>query len=104
VRSTKAVLASGIVLQWINSIFASNVSLAFRRMPSSHKPGLAAVSVYVLIAIVKKRPHLDASLYALLQILSLILFEKMSLQQALQANEYVLSQQLFSDQLDLFAN
>ncbi|MEI2422008.1 transposase, partial [Arthrospira platensis SPKY2] len=42
-----------------------------------------AVSVYVLVAIVKKRLNLDASLYTLLQILSLTLFEKMPLQQAL---------------------
>ena len=40
-----------------------------------------AISVYVLVAIVKKRLNLDASLYTLLQILSLTLFEKMSLQQ-----------------------
>jgi transposase len=42
-----------------------------------------AVSVYVLVAIIKKRLNLDASLYTLLQILSLTLFEKITLQQAL---------------------
>ena len=42
-----------------------------------------AVSIYVLVAIVKKELRLDASLYQLLQILSVTLFEKMSLQQAL---------------------
>src|SRR5207302_8192900 len=36
-----------------------------------------AVSVYVLVAIVKKRLNLDPSLYTLLQILSVTLFEKM---------------------------
>jgi hypothetical protein len=41
-----------------------------------------AVSVYVLVAIVKKRLNLDASLYKLLQVLSLTLFEKMPLQEA----------------------
>ncbi len=41
-----------------------------------------AVSVDVLIAIVKKRLNLDASLYTLLQILSVTLFKKMPLQQA----------------------
>ena len=41
-----------------------------------------AVSVYVLVAIVKKRLNLDASLHTLLQILSVTLFEKMPLQQA----------------------
>lgn len=35
-----------------------------------------AVSVYVLVAIVKKRLHLTASLYEILQILSLTLYEK----------------------------
>ena len=42
-----------------------------------------AVSVYVLVAIVKKRLNLDASLYTLLQILSVTLFEKMPINQAL---------------------
>ena len=42
-----------------------------------------AVSVYVLVAIVKKRLNLEASLYTLLQILSLTLFEKMPILQAL---------------------
>jgi hypothetical protein len=35
-----------------------------------------ALSVYVLVAIVKKRLALDVSLYKLLQILSITLFEK----------------------------
>lgn len=42
-----------------------------------------AVSVYVLVAIVKKRPDLSASLYEILQILSLTMFEKMPLDQLL---------------------
>lgn len=41
-----------------------------------------AVAVYVLIAIVKKELQLKPSLYTLLQILSVTIFEKMSLQQA----------------------
>ncbi len=45
-----------------------------------------AVSVYVLVAIVKKRLNLDASLYTLLQIFSLTLFEKMPIQQAFAGN------------------
>jgi hypothetical protein len=43
-----------------------------------------AVSVYVLVAIVRKRLELDASLYQILQILSLTLFEKTPILQALQ--------------------
>ena len=42
-----------------------------------------AVSVYVLVAIVKKRLNLTASLYEILQILSLTMFERLSLDQLL---------------------
>jgi len=44
-----------------------------------------AASVYVLVAIVKKHLELDASLYTLLQILSVTLFEKIPLHKALDA-------------------
>ena len=46
-----------------------------------------AVSVYVLVAIVRKRLGLDASLYQILQILSLTLFEKVPILQALQPSD-----------------
>jgi IS4 transposase len=42
-----------------------------------------AVSAYVLVAIVKKRLQLPASLYEILQILSLTMFEKIPLDQLL---------------------
>ncbi len=45
-----------------------------------------AVSVYVLVAIVRKRLALEASLYQILQILSVTLFEKTPILQALQAS------------------
>ncbi len=44
-----------------------------------------AVSVYVLVAIVRKRLGLEASLYQILQILSVTLFEKVPILQAFQA-------------------
>jgi len=44
-----------------------------------------AVSVYVLVAIVRKRLGLEVSLYQILQILSVTLFEKTPILQALQA-------------------
>ena len=47
-----------------------------------------AVAVYVLVAIVKKRMNSDGSLYTLLQIFSLTLFEKTSLDQLLNFSEY----------------
>ena len=43
-----------------------------------------AVSVYVLVAIVRKRLGLEASLYQILQILSLTLFEKTPILRAVQ--------------------
>jgi hypothetical protein len=45
-----------------------------------------AVSIYVLVAIVRKRLGLQASLYQILQILSVTLFEKTPILQALQAS------------------
>ncbi len=42
-----------------------------------------AVSVYLLVAILKKRLYLDASLYTILQVLSVTTFEKIPLKQAL---------------------
>jgi Domain of unknown function (DUF4372)/Transposase DDE domain len=44
-----------------------------------------AVSVYLLVAIVKKRLDLPGSLYTLLQVLSVTLFEKIPMQQATSA-------------------
>jgi hypothetical protein len=46
-----------------------------------------AVSVYVLVAIVRKRLALDASLYQILQILSVTLFEKTPILQAFQTSD-----------------
>jgi hypothetical protein len=61
-----------------------------------------AVSVYVLVAIVKKRLNLDASLYTLLQILSVTLFEKMPLQQAFTTPASLENQTNSNNQLFLF--
>ena len=61
-----------------------------------------AISVYVLVAIVKKRLKLDASLYTILQILSVILFEKMPLIQALTIPNTQNENQDFRKQLNLF--
>jgi Domain of unknown function (DUF4372)/Transposase DDE domain len=61
-----------------------------------------AVSVYVLVAIVKKRLGLDASLYTLLQVLSLTLFEKMPILQALAQARPGSEQIAAGNQLNLF--
>ena len=61
-----------------------------------------AVSVYVLVAIIKKRLNLDASLYTLLQIFSLTLFEKMPIQQAFADRDHKTDNIMPANQLNLF--
>jgi hypothetical protein len=61
-----------------------------------------AISIYVLVAIVRKRLGIDRELYTLLQILSLTLFEKVPLQQALTASRYTTADVSNSKQLSLF--
>jgi hypothetical protein len=62
-----------------------------------------AVSVYVLVAIVKKRLNISASLYEMLQILSLTMFEKTSLNTLLAAVGAEQNDIDFSNQLNLFS-
>ena len=61
-----------------------------------------AISVYVLVAIAKKRLGLAASLYTILQILSVTLFEKTAILQALTAPDYINQEQAPGNQLELF--
>ena len=62
-----------------------------------------AVSVYVLVAIVKKRLRLDQlSLYTILQILSVTLFEKTSLLEVLTMSQYNTYSTCNDNQLKLF--
>jgi len=61
-----------------------------------------AISVYVLVAIIKKRLHLDHSLYTILQFLSVHLFEKVTLREALTNYTYNDNQYTSSKQLKLF--
>ena len=60
------------------------------------------IAVYVLVAIVKKHLNLDASLYTLLQILSLTLFEKMPILKALSLDQPRTEPLDHGNQLDLF--
>src|SRR6516162_1545358 len=62
-----------------------------------------AVSVYLLVAIVRRRLNLDASLYTLLQILSVTLFEKMLLRHAVTGADYKPDNDVQCNQLNLFA-
>ena len=61
-----------------------------------------AVSTYVLIAIVKKELHLEASLYTCLQILSVSVFEKTQLSCALQPDRSPPEPSIAANQLILF--
>lgn len=61
-----------------------------------------AISVYVLVAIIKKRLHLSSDLYTMLQILSLALFEKDPLEQMLANCEYKTEVCDMGNQLNLF--
>ena len=61
-----------------------------------------AISVYVLVAIMKKRLNLEESLYTILQILSVTLFEKMPVLQALEGGRYRIQEGGIGNQLNLF--
>ncbi len=61
-----------------------------------------AISTYVLVAIMKKRLKIDLSLYTILQILSISLFEKMPILQALTADDYMNTITIGHKQLNLF--
>ena len=61
-----------------------------------------AVSVYVLVAIIKKRLNLDASLYTLLQVFSVTLFEKIPLNKDFFDTKHILEDDMFANQLNLF--
>jgi transposase len=62
-----------------------------------------AVSVYVLVAIIKKRLALEASLYTLLQVFSVTLFEKMPMAQALSETTTTFEENEMDSQLNLFS-
>jgi IS4 transposase len=61
-----------------------------------------AMSVYVLVAIVKKRLNVDRSLYTILQMLSVTLFEKTPISQALSKIDYTEPNDYNVNQLNLF--
>jgi hypothetical protein len=61
-----------------------------------------AISVYVLVAIIKKQLKLETELYTILQILSLTLFEKTPLDQLLMMPDYKNEECAMDNQLNLF--
>ena len=63
-----------------------------------------AITVYVLVAIFKKRLHIEADLYTILRILSLTPFEQTSLIQLLAEGDHTVEGGGMSNHLDLFDN
>lgn len=61
-----------------------------------------AISVYVLVAIVRKRLGIERDLYTILQILSVFAFEKAPLAQVLSAPGYTSENAIIRNQLSLF--
>jgi hypothetical protein len=61
-----------------------------------------AISVYVLVAIIRKELRLERSLHEILQILSILLFEKTPLKQAFTNDYYIIKEQVNDNQLALF--
>ena len=61
-----------------------------------------AVSVYVLIAIIRKRLRLEISLHKILQILSFTLFEKTPMTELLTETDYTFNEHRIPKQLELF--
>jgi len=61
-----------------------------------------AITVYVLVAIVKKKLKLEQSLYTILQILSVAVFEKMPIDRALASTDCTDQNCSTSNQLQLF--
>ena len=61
-----------------------------------------AISVYVLVTIIKKELKPDLSLYTILQIFSVSLFERMPILQLLSKSNYTFTETVYGNQLNLF--
>jgi hypothetical protein len=59
--------------------------------------------VYVLVAIIRKRLKLEPSLYTLLQVISVTIFEKLPLLSALSLEANILQDAESDSQLNLFS-
>jgi hypothetical protein len=72
---------SGLFFKWIKQHLRIKVFYGYSENAVKTQVWIA-VSVYVLVAILKKRLVLEASLHEILQVLSLTLFEKVPILQA----------------------
>jgi hypothetical protein len=92
-----------LFFKWIKQHL--RIKAFFGTTPNAAKTQIwIAISVYVLVAIVKKRLRAEASLYTILQILSLTLLEKMNLDQLLSDTALQNIDITQSNQLNLFSS
>ena len=63
-----------------------------------------AITIYVLVSIIKKQMKIELGLYTILQILSISIFEKMPILQALTETEYKNKINSGPIQLNLFSS
>ena len=62
------------------------------------------MTVYLLVAIMKKRLQIEASLYTILQVLSVSSFERIEINQLLAKSNYKHEPDATDNQLNLFRN
>jgi hypothetical protein len=100
-ENLQVALAGGTVPQ-MDQTASKNQGLLRDQRKCGEDPDLIAVSIYVLVAIVRKRLELDASLYQILQIFSVTLFEKTPILQVFQEGISQTDLSADSNQLILF--
>ena len=94
-------MAGGVVLQMDQAASANQAFL--RHLGERLRTQIwIAISVYVLVANIKKQLKLDSSSHTLLQILSLTLFEKLPLQRVVTETALAENDLVFHNQLNLF--
>jgi IS4 transposase len=92
-----------LFFKWIKQHL--RITAFFGTSPNAVKTQIwIAVAVYVLVAILKKRLALEASLYTILQMLSVTIFEKTQLDQLFKDLPRTPARQGIDNQLNLFEN
>jgi hypothetical protein len=71
-------------------------------MPATASSGSLQTDTYVLVAIIKKQLGLEASLYTLMQVISVSIFERMPIQTALSSEMSQCDTATENNQLNLF--
>ena len=90
-----------LFFKWIKQHL--RIKVFYGRSPNAVRTQIwIAISVYVLVAIVKKRLDLKPDLYTLLQILSVHIFQRIELRQALSGPDYTTPALPAPNQLQLF--